>query len=169
MTSVLLVSIWKPCATYGLRLGTNLNIGDGTASAAHQLCLGVRRQLTVQTTQSALGMVERRIHVRDCRIRPAPSETVAPNDHEMISPLPVRFGRVVPIGGQVHDRRLVSRGGVSVGRKSGGYRIFRNWRGCRLIRVSSGWRARHDAKAWQVFSTGGTRNHPSGACRRGPG
>ena len=89
--------------------------------------------MKVQTAQSALGMVERRIHLHDCGIRPALSETVAPNDHEMISPLPVRLGRVVPIGGQVHDRRLVSRGRVSVGGKALGYRIFRNWRGWRLI------------------------------------
>ena len=86
MTSVSLASVWKPCARYGLRLGANLNVDNGTASAAHQLGLGVQRHSTVQTVQSAPGMVERGIHLRDRGIRPALSEIVARNEHEKTSP-----------------------------------------------------------------------------------
>src|SRR5271170_3667151 len=68
----------------------NLNVDNGTASAAHQLGLGVRRHLTVQTAQSAQGIVERRIHLRDRGIRPALSELVAQNEHEKTGLLIVR-------------------------------------------------------------------------------
>jgi hypothetical protein len=90
MTSVLLASIWKPCATCGLRCGANLNVDNGTAIAAHQLGLGVRRHLTVQTAQSAPGVVERDIHLRDRRFRPALSGLVAHNEHEKTGLLIVR-------------------------------------------------------------------------------
>ena len=76
LTSVLLASVWKPCATYGLRLGANLNVDNGTESAA----------LTVQTAHSAPRIVERGIHLRDRGIRPALSERMAQNEHEKTSP-----------------------------------------------------------------------------------
>src|SRR5574338_816687 len=90
MTSVLLASVWKPGATYGLRLGASINVDKGAASAAHQLGLGVRRQLTVQTAQRAPGIVERGIHLRYRGIRPALSKLVAQNEHGKTSLLPVR-------------------------------------------------------------------------------
>src|ERR1700677_1620913 len=90
MPSVLLASVWKPCATYGLRLGANLNVDNGTASAAQQLGLGVRRHSRVQTAQSTPGIVERGIHLCDGGIRPALSEPMAQNEHEKTSLLHVR-------------------------------------------------------------------------------
>ena len=84
---------------------------------------------------------------------------------------PLSFvGRIVPGGRYVDDRRLVSGGRVSICRECSGHRVFRGWRrDCRLLfRVSGGWWACHEFKAWQVFHCGGARDAPSGARRCGP-
>ena len=56
-------------------------------------------------------------------------------------------GRLVPVGRQVYDRRLISGGRVSVRREASWHWVFRGCRGCRHSRISSAWRARHHVEA----------------------
>ncbi len=62
----------------GPRLGADVNgdVDDDAAGAAHQLGLGVRRLLTVQTTQRARGVIEADIRLRDAGIQPMIGEFV---------------------------------------------------------------------------------------------